>query len=111
MRYRPSSQPYRESAEFEEQVCPSNAWLHKGFRRETLRRGPTPFAPVFIFPRLENMELLTLDEIGRLTPPERLSLIAQLWASLEQDQLPVTRERAAEFDHRWRHSMIAARVA
>ena len=46
------------------------------------------------------MELLTPDEIGRLTPPERLSLIAQLWDSLEQDQLPVTREQATELDHR-----------
>lgn len=31
------------------------------------------------FRRLEGMELLTPDEIGRLTPPERLALIAQLW--------------------------------
>jgi putative addiction module component (TIGR02574 family) len=36
------------------------------------------------------MELLTPDEIVRLTPPERLALIAQLWDSLGQEQLPLT---------------------
>lgn len=46
------------------------------------------------------MELLTADEIGRLTPPERLSLIAQLWDSLEHEQLPVTQAQQAELDHR-----------
>lgn len=46
------------------------------------------------------MELLTPGESGRLVPPEPLSLIAQLWDSLEQDQLPVIREQAAELDHR-----------
>lgn len=29
------------------------------------------------------MESLSADEIVRLTPPERLALIAQLWDSLE----------------------------
>ncbi|MGO9255329.1 MAG: hypothetical protein ACLQU1_03365 [Bryobacteraceae bacterium] len=36
------------------------------------------------------MELLTPDEIARLTPPEGLALIAQLWDSLEHEQLPLT---------------------
>jgi putative addiction module component (TIGR02574 family) len=36
------------------------------------------------------MELLTPDEIVRLSPPERLALIAQLWNSLEHEQLPLT---------------------
>jgi putative addiction module component (TIGR02574 family) len=36
------------------------------------------------------MELLTLDEIVRLTPQERLALIAQLWDSLEHGQLSLT---------------------
>ena len=36
------------------------------------------------------MELLTPDEIVRWSPPERLALIAQLWDSLEHEQLPLT---------------------
>lgn len=36
------------------------------------------------------MELLTHDELARLTPPERLALISQLWDSLEDEQLPLT---------------------
>jgi len=46
------------------------------------------------------MELLTHDEIGRLTPPERLALIAQLWDSLEHDQLPLTKTQQAELERR-----------
>jgi putative addiction module component (TIGR02574 family) len=46
------------------------------------------------------MELLKPDEIGRLTPPERLALIAQLWDSLEHEQLPLTQAQKAELDHR-----------
>jgi putative addiction module component (TIGR02574 family) len=46
------------------------------------------------------MELLTPDEIGRLTPPERLALIAQLWDSLEREQLPLTQAQQSELDHR-----------
>jgi putative addiction module component (TIGR02574 family) len=42
------------------------------------------------------MELLTPDEIVRLTPPERLALIAQLWDSLEHEQLPLTGAQEAE---------------
>jgi hypothetical protein len=40
------------------------------------------------FRRLKAMELLTHDELARLTPPERLALISQLWDSLEDNQLP-----------------------
>jgi putative addiction module component (TIGR02574 family) len=36
------------------------------------------------------MELLTSDEIVRLSPSERIALIAQLWESLEEHQLPLT---------------------
>lgn len=36
------------------------------------------------------MELLTEDELERMTPPERLALISQLWDSLEDDDLPLT---------------------
>jgi putative addiction module component (TIGR02574 family) len=46
------------------------------------------------------MELLTPDEIVRLTPPERLALIAQLWDSLDHEHLPLTSAQAAELEHR-----------
>jgi putative addiction module component (TIGR02574 family) len=46
------------------------------------------------------MEVLSADEIGRLTPPERLALIAQLWDSLEHEQLPLTSAQEAELDRR-----------
>ncbi|MGB6743923.1 MAG: addiction module protein [Terracidiphilus sp.] len=46
------------------------------------------------------MELLTHDELVRLTPPERLALISQLWDSLEDGQLPLTAAQRAELDRR-----------
>ena len=46
------------------------------------------------------MELLTPDEIVRLSPPERLALIAQLWDSLEHEQLPLSRVQQAELERR-----------
>jgi putative addiction module component (TIGR02574 family) len=46
------------------------------------------------------MELLTRDELVRLTPPERLALISQLWDSLEDDHLPATAAQRAELDSR-----------
>ena len=46
------------------------------------------------------MELLTPDEIVRLTPPERLALIAQLWDSLEHEQLRLTSAQEAELESR-----------
>ena len=46
------------------------------------------------------MELLTHDELVRLTPPERLALISQLWDSLEADQITVTTAQQAELDRR-----------
>jgi putative addiction module component (TIGR02574 family) len=46
------------------------------------------------------MELLTNDELVRLTPPERLALISQLWDSLEDDHLPLTAAQRAELDLR-----------
>jgi hypothetical protein len=36
------------------------------------------------------MEMLTHDELVRLTPPERIALISQLLDSLEEDQLALT---------------------
>ena len=44
--------------------------------------------------------LLTQDEITRLSPDERLSLIAQLWDSLEDHQVQVTPAEQAELEHR-----------
>ena len=46
------------------------------------------------------MELLTPDEIVRLSPPERIALIAQLWDSLDDDQLPLTGAQQAELESR-----------
>jgi putative addiction module component (TIGR02574 family) len=46
------------------------------------------------------MELLTPDEIVRLTPPERLALIAQLWDSLGPEQLPLTNAQESELERR-----------
>jgi putative addiction module component (TIGR02574 family) len=46
------------------------------------------------------MEALTPDEIIRLTPWERLALIAQLWDSLEQEQVPLTGAQEAELERR-----------
>jgi len=44
--------------------------------------------------------MLSSDEIVRLSPTERLSLIAQLWDSLEQDHLPLSPAQEAELDRR-----------
>jgi putative addiction module component (TIGR02574 family) len=49
---------------------------------------------------LKVMGLLTSDEIVRLTPPERIALIAQLWDSLQPDQVPLTTAQQAELERR-----------
>ena len=46
------------------------------------------------------MDVLTHDELARLTPPERLALISQLWDSLEDAQLPVSAAQQTELDRR-----------
>jgi putative addiction module component (TIGR02574 family) len=46
------------------------------------------------------MQLLTQDELTRLTPPERLALISQIWDSLEDNQLPLTAAQRTELDTR-----------
>jgi len=43
---------------------------------------------------------LSPEEITRLTPDERLALIAALWDSLEDDQLPLTRAQEVELERR-----------
>ena len=46
------------------------------------------------------MKSLSPEELARMTPPERLALIAQLWDSLEQDHLPLTAAQQAELERR-----------
>ena len=43
---------------------------------------------------------LTRDEITRLSPDERLALIAQLWDSLEDRQVQLTPVQQAELERR-----------
>ena len=43
---------------------------------------------------------LTHDEITRLSPNERLTLIAQLWDSLEDHQVQLTPVQQAELERR-----------
>jgi len=59
---------------------------------------PIAFARVVSYARC--MELLTHDELVRLTPPERLTLISQLWDSLEDNHLPLTAAQRGELDRR-----------
>lgn len=44
--------------------------------------------------------MLTADEIVRLSPPERIALIVQLWDSLDGDHLPLTGAQEAELERR-----------
>ena len=43
---------------------------------------------------------LTHDEITRLSPDERLALIAQLWDSLDDNQVQLTSTQLAELERR-----------
>jgi putative addiction module component (TIGR02574 family) len=43
---------------------------------------------------------LTPDEITRLSPDERLALIAQLWDSLDHDHIPLTPAQETELERR-----------
>ena len=43
---------------------------------------------------------LTPEEITRLSPDERLALIAQLWDSLDDDQVPLTAAQQSELERR-----------
>ncbi len=49
---------------------------------------------------LRGMNLLSQDELARLTPPERIALISQLWDSLDNEQLPLTTAQQSELDRR-----------
>lgn len=55
--------------------------------------------PIF-FRSVKGMDTLTHDELVRLTPPERLALIAQLWDSLEEEQVPLTAPQQTELERR-----------
>ena len=46
------------------------------------------------------MRTLTAEEIARLSPEERLSLIGQLWDSLHDDQIPLPEAQRAELARR-----------
>jgi len=49
------------------------------------------------------MKLLSPDEVARMSPPERLALIAQLWDSLEHERIPLTAAQEAELHRRLAH--------
>ena len=40
------------------------------------------------------------DELARLSAPERLALISQLWDSLTEDDIPLTTAQREELDRR-----------
>ena len=46
------------------------------------------------------MEILTREQITRLSSSERLELIGQLWDGLEREQLPLTDAQQEELDRR-----------
>ncbi len=46
------------------------------------------------------MRKLRADEIARLTPEERMALIAQLWDSLNDAQVPLPKAQQAEIARR-----------
>lgn len=46
------------------------------------------------------MEFLTQEELERLTPPERIALISQLWDSLEDQRFPISSAQRSELDRR-----------
>jgi putative addiction module component (TIGR02574 family) len=46
------------------------------------------------------MSSLSLDDVKRLSPQDRLALIEQLWDSLGDTDVPVTESQAAEIERR-----------
>ncbi len=62
--------------------------------------SPQPVARDGVVAYSQTMELLTPAEIVRLSPSERIALIAQLWDSLDADQLPLTAAQGAELESR-----------
>ena len=58
------------------------------------------FAMPAVMAYSQTMEALSHDEIVRMSPSERLALIAQLWDSLEQHELPLSDAQQAELERR-----------
>lgn len=52
------------------------------------------------FAYAQGMGFPTSDDIVRMSPPQRLELIAQLWDSLDQHDVPLTAAQAEELDRR-----------
>lgn len=46
------------------------------------------------------MNLLARDELAPMTPPKRLTLIAQIWDSLADDHVPLTGAQQNELERR-----------
>ena len=46
------------------------------------------------------MELLSHDELTRLSPVERLAMISQLWDSLDNEHVPLSAAQQEEIDRR-----------
>ncbi len=84
----------------QELSCRSNHALSGALQHEPGVKLPCLVAFPGILSYAQHMELLTHDELVRLTPPERLALISQLWDSLEDGQLPLTAAQRAELDSR-----------
>jgi putative addiction module component (TIGR02574 family) len=60
----------------------------------------TGVAPRSVLAYSQSMGPLTSDGIIRLSPPERLALISQLWDSLEEGDVALSAAQRAELDHR-----------
>jgi len=59
-----------------------------------------PVASCLIVSDSHPMQILTHNELARLTPPERLALISQLWDSLQDENVPLSLAQQAELDSR-----------
>ena len=46
------------------------------------------------------MSMLTYEEIARLSPPERLALIGDLWNSLSDAEVPIAPAQRVELERR-----------
>ena len=61
---------------------------------------PSDIAFTHVISYAQGMDSHTHDELMRLTLPERLALISELWDSLEADKLPLTVAQQTELDRR-----------
>lgn len=68
-----------------------------------LTRGGMKRLPIALPQQLaysQDMEVLTPAEIARMSPPERLALIVELWNSLGEQSLPLSEPHRAELQRR-----------